>query len=302
MGFLEQRAGLIGRVAVIFGGGGGLGRACALDLGAAGVRVALNDRNEELLGETAEFLRGLGAEVITSVFDGREPDLQASFFEEVDAAFGGVDILVNVIGGTFPQAFVDSNPRGWDALIRTNFTWLLSSIQLAVPRMRERGGGSIIQLTSIEGHRAAPGHAVYSAMKSAVANLSRTLAVELGPDHIRINAIAPDFVPTEGLASMDAALGSLDGDPRSTLADGISIPMGRRGEYTDVGGCALFLASNLSRFVTGTTLHPDGGTWASSGWFNWPGSGWGTTPPPDVIDSYLSEGGGPPGDETVRGS
>ena len=297
MGFWEQRAGLDGRVAVIFGGGGGLGRACALDLGAAGVRLALNDRNEELVEETAELLRAKGAEVVTSVFDGREPDRQADFFDQVDAAFGGVDILVNVIGGTFPQAFVDSGPRGWDSLIRTNFTWLLGAIHLAVPRMQARGGGSIIQLTSIEGHRAAPGHAVYSAMKAAVANLSRSLAVELAADGIRVNSIAPDFVPTEGLARLDDGLATAEGDPRAALADGISIPMGRRGDYADIGGCALFLASDLSRFVTGTTLHPDGGTWASSGWSHWPDTGWGTRPPDAVIDTFLAKVDGLPGSD-----
>lgn len=227
MGYLEERAGLEGKVAVIFGGGGGLGHACAVDLGGAGVKLALNDRNEDLLEETAGWLRRDGVGVTTSAFDGRDPDAQQRFFEEVDEVFGGLDILINVIGGTFPQAFVDSTPRGWDTLIRTNFTWLLSSIQFAVPRMKARGGGSVIQLTSIEGHRAAPGHAVYSAMKSAVTNLSRTLAVELGPDRIRINTIAPDFVPTEGLAAMETTL-VMDGDD----------PRGARGPHLDPDGTA----------------------------------------------------------------
>ncbi len=295
MGYLEDRAGLDGRVAVLFGGGGGLGRACAIDLGGAGVKLAINDRNEVLLEETASDLRCTGAEVMTGAFDGREPELQASFLDDVDDAFGGVDILVNVIGGTFPQPFVDSTPRGWDAIIRTNFTWLLSAIQLAVPRMVARGGGSIIQLTSIEGHRAAPGHAVYSAMKSAVTNLSRTLAVELGPQGVRINTIAPDFVPTEGLADMETTLLLDADDPRASLADRISIPMGRRGDYGDVGGCALFLASDLSRFVTGTTLHPDGGAWASSGWYNWPDAGWSPGAPGSVVASYVHGGAGDDG-------
>jgi 3-oxoacyl-[acyl-carrier protein] reductase len=282
VGYLEERAGLDGRVAVIFGGGGGLGRACALDLGAAGVRLALCDRQEDLLDETADRVRAQGGEVLTSVFDGRDPEHQAGFFERVDAELGGCDILVNVIGGTFPQEFVDSSPKGWDALIRTNFTWLLSAIQLAIPRMRARGGGSIIQLTSIEAHRAAPGHAVYSAMKAAVTELGRTLAVELAPDGIRVNAIAPDFVPTEGMADMGFAGGSPD-DPRERLADRLAIPMARRGRYDDVGGCALFLASDLSRYVTGTTLHPDGGTWASSGWIHWPDR-WSNRVPDAVLD------------------
>jgi NAD(P)-dependent dehydrogenase (short-subunit alcohol dehydrogenase family) len=289
VGYIDERAGLRGRVAVIFGGGGGLGRACALDLGGAGVRLALNDRNPDLLAGTADELRQQGTEVMTSVFDARDPDHQATFFDQVDATFGGVDILINVVGGTFPQPFADSNPRGWDALIRTNFTWLLHAVHLAIPRLRARGGGSIIQLTSIEAHRAAPGHAVYSAMKAAVENLSRTLAVELAPDGIRVNTIAPDFVPTEGLAAMDRTVGGPGGAEAewADVADRIAIPMGRRGRYDDVGGCALFLASDLSGFVTGTTLHPDGGTWASSGWFHWPEDGWSNRPPGRVVDHLV---------------
>jgi NAD(P)-dependent dehydrogenase (short-subunit alcohol dehydrogenase family) len=156
--------------------------------------------------------------------------------------------------------------------------------------MRARGGGSIIQLTSIEAHRAAPGHAVYSAMKAAVAELGRTLAVEVAPDGIRFNAIAPAFVPTEGLQAMGFATGSPEDDPREVLADAVAIPMGRRGRYDDVGGCALFLASDLSRYVTGTTLHPDGGAWASAGWFHWPDR-WSNRLPDTVLDGLAGSEG-----------
>jgi 3-oxoacyl-[acyl-carrier protein] reductase len=292
MSELEERIGLEGSVAVMFGGGGGLGRACAYELGAAGVHLHLNDRDTALLDETRDTLRRRGATVTTSVFDGRDPEAQARFFDEVDEADGGLDILVNVIGGTFPQPFEENVPKGWDALMRTNFTWLLSAIQLAIPRMQARGGGSIINLTSIEGHRAAPGHAVYAAMKAAVESLTRTLAVELGPDGIRVNTIAPDFVPTEGLR---AIAGSGDGDGHregraAALTDAITVPLGRQGTYEDVGGCALFLASKLSSFVTGTTLHPDGGVHAAGGWFRWPDVGWRPSVPPRAVQSYLDGG------------
>lgn len=270
VGHLEDRAGLAGRAAVIVGGGGGLGRAIAADLAGAGVDLALCDRNAELLAETASAAEAAGVRVRTIEGDGREPDVLAALFALAGEEFGRFDVLVNVVGGTFRQPFVESAPKGWDALIRTNFTWLLHSSQLAATAMRAGGrGGSIINLTSIEAHRAAPGFAVYAAMKAAVTSLTRTLAVELGPDGIRVNAIAADQVPTEGTAS----IGDLSGDP------GVGIPMGRRGTYEDVGGCALFLASDLSSYVTGTTLHPDGGTWASSGWFNWPETGWSPSPP-----------------------
>ena len=280
MTYLDDRLAVAGKVAVIFGGGGGLGRACALDLGRAGMRLVLVDRDADLLADAVDALTADGVDVVSDVSDARDPEEQARCFGLADERFGGLDVLVNVVGGTFPQPFEESIPKGWDALIRTNFTWLLGATQLAIPRMRARGGGSIVNLTSIEAHRAAPNHAVYSAMKAAVTNLGRSLAVELGPDNIRVNTIAPDFVPTEGLVGL-----APDVDPGLAAAtDSIAIPLARRGDYGDIGGCALFLASDLSRYVTGTSLHPDGGALASSGWANWPAEGWRNSPPASVVE------------------
>src|SRR5438105_10276712 len=162
MGFWEDRANLAGKVAVVMGGGGGLGRACALDLGRAGARLALCDRNEELLTDTAATLSGEGVDVFASTLDVREEQPVTEFFEAVDRVYGGtIDVLVNVVGGTFWAPFMESNAKGWDALIRTNFTWLLHATQLAVPRMRAAGGGSIINITSADAHRGVGSVAVY---------------------------------------------------------------------------------------------------------------------------------------------
>jgi NAD(P)-dependent dehydrogenase (short-subunit alcohol dehydrogenase family) len=152
---------------------------------------------------------------------------------------------------------------------------------MAISRMSP-DGGSIINITSIEGHRAAPGYAVYAAMKAGVTSLTRTLAVELAPRNIRINTIAPDYIPSPGLQSM--LVGS---EESRAMQHRIGTPMGREGNFEDAGGCALFLASNLSSFVTGTTLHPDGGAIASSGWFNWPDAGFLNHPPESVLEHLL---------------
>ena len=283
MGYLDERAGLQGRLAVLVGGGGGLGRACALDLAGAGMRLALCDRDADSLAETATTVAEAGGQVTAAVLDAREPEALAAFFADVDRDHGGrLDVLVNVVGGTFHQPFAQSTPKGWEALVRANFTWLLHSTQLGVERMRP-GGGSIINLTSIEAHRAAPGYAVYAAMKAAVTSLTRSLAVELAPEGVRVNTIAPDYIPTR-------PLDQLTGDEDHAAADlhhRIATPMGRAGTFADAGGCALFLASDLSSFVTGTSLHPDGGALAAAGWFNWPGDGYLNHPPPTVIDRLL---------------
>lgn len=269
MGYLEDRAGLQGKVALIAGGGGGLGRAIAHDFARAGMRLILCDKNQDLLDATVHDATEAGEAPFAECIDVRDADAFTKVFREGVEHFGGLDVLVNVVGGTFKADFLDTNSRGWDAVIRANFGWLLHSTQLAAQQMRAAGhGGSIINLTSIEAHRAAPGYAVYSAMKGAIVQLSRTLALELAPERIRINNIAPDQTPTEGMP--------MEYDQRVIRA---GIPMGRQGTYEDIGGCALFLASDLSGYVTGTTLHPDGGAIASAGWFNWPGLGYVNNPP-----------------------
>jgi 3-oxoacyl-[acyl-carrier protein] reductase len=269
MGYLEDRAGLAGKVALIAGGGGGLGRAVALDYARAGMHLVICDKNEELLDQTVRDISDIAEAPLSALIDVRDADAFTQTFNDGIDHFGRLDVLVNVAGGTFKADFVDTNSRGWDAVIRMNFGWLLHSTQLAAVQMRKQGdGGSIISITSIEGHRAAPGYAVYAGMKGAVTNFSRTLALELAPDRIRINTIAPDQTPTEGMP--------MDYDERVVQA---GIPMGRQGTYEDIGGCALFLASDLSEYITGTTLHPDGGAYASAGWYNWPGLGYVNNPP-----------------------
>jgi len=274
MGFLEDRAGLTGKVALIAGGGGGLGRAVALDYARAGMHLVVCDKNEELLDQTVREIRDVAEEPLAALIDVRDADAFTTTFNEGVDRFGRLDVLVNVAGGTFKADFVDTNSRGWDAVIRMNFGWLLHSTHLAAVQMRKQGdGGSIISITSIEGHRAAPGYAVYAGMKAAVTNFSRTLALELAPDGIRVNTIAPDQTPTEGI-------------PMDYIAEVIQagIPMGRQGTYEDTGNCALFLASDLSSYITGTTLHPDGGAYASAGWYNWPGLGYVNNPPASAFE------------------
>src|SRR5262249_3477219 len=169
----------------------GLGRYIALDLARAGVDLAICDRDEDALAETEKDVAALGRKVLARRFDVRDPEALAGFFTEFDTVFSRLDVLVNVVGGTVKANFVDTNVRGWDTLIRTNFVHVLHATQHALTRMRAAGrGGSIINLTSIEAHRAAPGYAVYSAMKAGVAELSRTLGIELAPEGIRFNNIA----------------------------------------------------------------------------------------------------------------
>jgi 3-oxoacyl-[acyl-carrier protein] reductase len=282
----NERAALDGTVAVITGGAGGLGEAITLDLAANGVRVAIVDRDEAAIKRITEALETAGHDAIVHTGDAREPEVLDELFDAAAARWGRLDTLVNVVGGTFKAQFSDQTPRAWDALIRANLTHVLHATSRAIPAMRAGGrGGSIISLTTIEGYRAAPNFAVYSAAKAAVAHFSRTMAVELAPDRIRVNCVAPDLTPTPNMIGIN---GITDQSPDHPMLDplnvAVSIPMGRLGVPADISNAVVFLASGLSSYLTGTTLHPDGGTFACAGWFNWPGSGFGNMLPPDVLD------------------
>jgi NAD(P)-dependent dehydrogenase (short-subunit alcohol dehydrogenase family) len=259
----------------VTGGAGGLGEGVTRDLVANGVDVAVIDVDGDAIGRLE---LELGAGALIREGDVRRPELLEDFFTAVEARWGRLDVLVNVPGGTFRSAFDETRPKGWDSLIRTNLMHVIHASSLAVPLMRAGGrGGSIINLTTIECHRAAPNYAVYSAAKAGVEQFARSLAVELAPEGIRVNNVAPDYTPTVNMARITG-----DGSEEPPFGHQISIPMGRAGELTDVSGCVVFLASRLSSYVTGQTLHPDGGAFASSGWFNWPGTGWRNGVPADV--------------------
>jgi NAD(P)-dependent dehydrogenase (short-subunit alcohol dehydrogenase family) len=245
------------RVAVVTGAAVGIGAATAVALARFGADVAICDRDEANLIKVADEVRGLGRRALSSVLDVREADAVAAFAAAVAGEFSRVDILVNNAGGGFPSAFADVSAKGQDALIRENFGSVTNLIRSVVPAIGP--GGSIINITSIEAHRAGPMYAVYSAMKAAVASLTKSLALELGPRLIRVNCIAPDVIPTPGI-----------GDPP------VRTPLPRKGDPDDVAGAVIFLAGSLSEFVTGTTIHVDGGNLAAGGWRAQEDGGWST--------------------------
>ena len=175
-------------------------------------------------------------------------------------------ILVNNAGGVFWSGILDTSENGWDALYRSNLRHVLLCTQRVARGMVEAGvGGSVISVTSIEGVRAAPGYAAYAAAKAGVINYTKTAALELAPHGIRVNALAPDITLTEGIASLVP--------PGSEARFGLTVPMGRAGHVDEMAGAAVFLASDLASYITGQTIHVDGGTEAASGWYHHPETG-----------------------------
>jgi NAD(P)-dependent dehydrogenase (short-subunit alcohol dehydrogenase family) len=281
MSYLEGRADLAGKVAVVTGGAGGLGWPISRDLARAGVQVAVCDRDQSALDNIAEEMAAMPVKTLLRHADVRDSEAMDRFFKDIDAEFGRVDILVNVPGGGFVAPLLETRPKGWQAVASQNFFYVLDTTQQAARRMRAQGsGGSIIYITSIEAHRGVPNRAIYGSMKAAVAHLAKTLAMEFHADGIRVNCIAPDIFPTPGSGGQPYEPGSA----QDKLNQSVSVPMARFGEGEDLTGCVLFLASDLAAYVTGSTVHVDGGTYASSGWFNWPEDGWMNTPPAQILD------------------
>lgn len=280
MGLLDERAALTGKIAVVIGGGGGIGEAVSLSLAAAGVDLAICDCDAAALAATAAKAEQLGRRVYSKPANVLDPTQIEGFYDDVETAFDHVDILVNLAGGTTRRPFMDTRPEHWEHDIQRNYRYVLQSTQRAVPLIRKSGrGGSIINFTTIEAHRGAGTFAVYAGAKAGLENFSRALAVELGPEQIRVNTIAPDQTPSMGNwnAMREMGLTDIEALPPGYFeaAWKMYIPMGAPPPPKELGNAVLFLASDLSAFVTGTTLHVDGGCCASMGFNNWPyGDGW----------------------------
>jgi len=260
MSATPSQASLAGRVALVTGAARGIGSAAAVSLAEFGADLAICDRDADRLAATAAQVGSLGRRVVSGVLDVRDDDA-------VRAWVGGlerVDVLVNNAGGGFHAWFTDISAKGQRALVDENFTSVTNLVRACLPVMPD--GGSIINVTSVEAFRAAPGFSIYAAMKAAVEHLTRTLALELSPRRIRVNTVAPDAIPTPGDEGLAEATGS-DGDY------GDRVPLGW-GSTDDCAGPIVFLAGDLSRFMTGTTLNVDGGTDAARGWHRRPDGGW----------------------------
>lgn len=275
MSLVEQRANLNGKIAAIVGGASGIGAAVTLTLAGAGVDVAFCDINTAALGGTKKAAEELGRRVLAKTADATDSSQLAGFYADVRAEFDRLDILVNVVGGVRRCNFMQATPEQCVADIQRNYGYVIESVRHGVALMRKSGrGGSIINFTTIEAHRGAAGFAVYAGAKAATANFTRALAVELGKERIRVNTLAPDTTPSEGNAralpaDLLARMGNIPAEAVKASMD-MYIPLKAQPGTEDLANGVLFLASDLSSFVTGTTLHVDGGTMAAAGFIDWP--------------------------------
>jgi NAD(P)-dependent dehydrogenase (short-subunit alcohol dehydrogenase family) len=280
MGLLEQRANLAGKVAAVIGGAAGIGAAVTTSLAGAGVDIAFCDIKARELEDTRAAVEKMGRRALAKVANAIEPAQLRGFYEALAAQFDRLDIVVNVVGGVSQRLFMDATPEQCAEDIQRNYGYVLDSARHAIPLIRKgKRGGSIINFTTIEAHRGAATFAVYAGAKAGLTNFTRALAAELGPERIRVNTLAPDTTPSEGntVALPQATRDKLATVSHEALVEGFKmyIPMQASPAPEDLANTVLFLASDLSAFVTGTTIHVDGGTSASLGFVNWPfGDGW----------------------------
>lgn len=275
MGLLEAHAALAGKVAIVVGGAFGIGRAISLGLAKAGVSVACCDYDAEAVEAISFEARQQGCTLFAMVADVCEAADLDAFFDEIERRFDSADILVNVAGGVRNGPFLESTAEQNARDIRLNYGYVIDSIKRAVPMIGKSGrGGSIINFTTIEAHRGAAGFAVYAGAKAATTNFSKALAVELGDQRIRVNLIAPDTTPSRtNRNAMPDDYRERQGRLRTeTKPKGMEmyIPLMENPNEDDLVNAVLFLASDLSRMVSGTTIHVDGGTIAASGFVRWP--------------------------------
>ena len=272
------------KVAVVTGGGAGIGRAIVDAFGAFGAAVAIAEKNPDKIEPLKKALAEAGVDALVCLADVCNSSQVAEFAKAVEAKYGRVDVLVNNAGDhlNIIKKLEDMSEDDIAQVYNINLRHLFIVTKAMLPLMRKSGnGGSIINLSSIEGFRANPYNVVYTSCKHAVTGFTRTMALELAGDNIRVNTIAPETtdseqVPLEYLLK-PGSKGELLGEPAYLTR---TLPSNRFGKPQDHAGAAIFLATGLSGWVNGSTVHVDGGGLAAGGFQRTPDNQW--TIIPDV--------------------
>ena len=251
----ETRPGrLAGKVAIVTGAGSrgpglGNGKAAAILFAREGARVLCVDAVPERAAETVALIEGEGGEAVAHAADVTDASACAAMIQTAVARWGGLDVLHNNVGIESRKDLLDTSETEWDHVLKVDLTSMFLATRAAVPALAARGGGAVICVSSVAALRG-HGRTAYAAAKAGVLGLVRSLAVQLGRQGIRINAIAPGMVWTP----MVQSLGAEERERRRRIA-----PLGTEGTGWDVGWGAVYLASDEARWITGQTLVIDGG-------------------------------------------
>lgn len=257
-----------GRVALITGGGSGIGRGIADVLAALGAHVVLASRKQDRVDAAAAEIRAAGGKASGIAVDVREQERVKDVVARVADEHGRLDFLVNNAAGNFYAPSESLSANAWKSVIEIDLYGTFFCSQAALPAMRASGGGSIVNISMTLHYRGWPLMAHATAAKAGIDALTRTLALEWARDRVRINAIAPGPIPTEGVRKAFTPPPSADGVPDVFAVERAmesyakkAIPLGRWGSPADIGGMVAYLCSPAASWITGAIMVVDGGEW-----------------------------------------
>ncbi len=259
---VRQAFDLAGRVALITGAGSGIGRTTSEVLASAGAVVVCADINEERANETAAAIVSIGGKAEGAALNVAERGATAALVEDIVARHGGLQVMCNIAGIMIDSSIIDLDPDEFERILSVNLKGVLYGCQAAGKVMVEQRSGSIINMASAAVLAPSPGIGPYAICKAGVAQLTQSMAVEVGKRGVRVNTIAPGFIPTNMTARYYT---DPDGTINEASKDAMVVPMAkvtplrRVGVTSDIGYCVLYLASDASSFVTGQLLSPNGG-------------------------------------------
>jgi 3-oxoacyl-[acyl-carrier protein] reductase len=253
---------LTGRVALVTGAGSGIGRTSAEVLAGAGATVVCADIDAERAAETARTIMGEQGRAESAALDVSTRDAVSALVGHVRARHGRLDVMCNIAGVMIDSSIIDLDPDEFDRILSVNLKGVLYGCQAAGKVMVEQGGGSIINMSSTAVLTPSPGIGPYAICKAGVAQLTKSMAVEVGKRGVRVNSIAPGFVPTNMTARYYTDPdGSVNEESKAAVITPMAkfAPLRRVGETADIAYCVLYLASDASSFVTGQLISPNGG-------------------------------------------
>ena len=247
---------LSGKVAIITGSGRGIGRAVTLELANCGVKVVLASRTAAELSAVVEEIKAGGGEAVAQPTDLMSSEQIGTLVETAVSAYGRIDILINNAARSFLRPLMDLREDGWDKIFGVNCKAVFLLSRAAAKLMADKGGGRIVNISTVGAVRGGAGMAVYHASKAALNMLTKCMAVEWAPLNINVNAVGPGLTKT-------AFSQPLWENPEVEKMVSAKIPKGRLAEPEDIVGAVLFLCSEASNYITGETIYVDGGTLAN---------------------------------------
>jgi 3-oxoacyl-[acyl-carrier protein] reductase len=259
---VRQAFDLSGRVALITGAGSGIGRTTAEVLAAAGATVVCADINAASAAESARSIEEAGGTAEGAELNVAQPGATAALVDDVVGRLGGLHVMCNIAGIMIDSSIIDLDPDEFDRILSVNLKGVLYGCQAAGKVMVEQGGGSIINMASAAVLAPSPGIGPYAICKAGVAQLTKSMAIEVGRRGVRVNTVAPGFIPTNMTARYYTDPdGTINEETKAAMLAPMAkfAPLRRVGMTSDIGYCVLYLASDASSFVTGQLLSPNGG-------------------------------------------